>query len=93
MEILGAKPVVSSAAFKKKKLRVEATVADTTTIEIWVNGARVSPPSKVKVKPGGGGVSRLTIKGTAGALNVTQPPGANSLVVISDGVASASFAF
>ena len=93
MEVLGAKPVVASAVFKKKKLRVEAVVADTATIEIWVNGARVSPPSKVKVKPGAGDAWRLTIKGTAGALNVTQPPGTNSLVVISDGVASAGFSF
>ena len=68
-------------------------MADASSIEVWVNGARVSPPAAVKVKPLAGGLSRLTLKGAAGALNVTLPPGANSLVVVSDGVASASFPF
>lgn len=75
LEVLGPKPVVASAVWRpgRKRLKISAAAADAASLEVWVNGARVAPPARTKVKAGAGGALKVTIKGAAAALNVTRP--------------------
>lgn len=88
LDVTGPKPVLSAATFKGgKKLVALADVHGATEIEVWVNGVEVSPPARAKLKASGA-ATQITLKGSADALNVTEPAGANSLVVVADGAAS-----
>lgn len=94
LDVAGPKPVVSSASLRaaRGKLVVTATVSDRASVEIWINGVRIAPPLRIKAKPRGD-ATKITIKGTVEQLNATKPAGSNMLVVVSDGAASAPFAF
>jgi hypothetical protein len=93
LDVRGPKPVVATAVYKtNRKLTVTASVADLASLEVWVNGVRVSPPLRARTK-GPAGATRITIKGSAAALNATAPAGSNAVVLVSDGVASDPFAF
>ena len=49
---------------------------------------------RIRTKPDAGtGGTRFIVKGTPSELNVTQPAGSNSLVLVVDGVASDPVAF
>ena len=92
IEILGPRPIVDSIDYRasKKRLTVNsrASVAG-LTVEIRVNGIAIAPPGRIRTKPDSTtGGARLIVKGTSAALNVTQPAGSNSLVLVVDGVAS-----
>ncbi len=97
VEILGPIPVVDSIDYRSTKKRLTVSSRSSVaglTVEFRVNGVTVSPPGRIKSKPDNAtGGTRLIVKGTAAALNVTQPAGSNSLVLVVDGVASDPIAF
>jgi hypothetical protein len=95
IDVLGPRPVVASATFRagKNKLAVTAAAPAGASFEVWVNGVRVSPPARAKARENGDGTVRVTVKGSAGDLNVTAPAGSNALVLVADGAASDPFAF
>jgi hypothetical protein len=92
VEVAAPRPVVASAVYKaaRRKLTVASSAADVPTLELWINGTRVAPPAKTKVKRTGGGFSIVVKKLPDGAV---AAPGANTLVVVSEGVASEPYAF
>ena len=96
IEILGPKPTVDSIDYRstKKRLTVSAHVPAGLSVEIRVNGTTIAPPGRIKTKPDTAtGGTKLIVKGTASALNVTLPAGGNSLVLVVDGVASDPVSF
>ncbi len=94
LDVVGPRPSVASVVYKaNKKMTITATVEAGASIEVWVNGTRVAPPARVKRKANGDGATRITIKGSASALNVTEPAGANALVLVADGSESEPFSF
>jgi hypothetical protein len=94
VDVAGPKPVVSSVVYKTgKKLTITVNLEGASDIEVWVDGARVSPPARAKARANGDGTARITVKGTAEQLDVTAPAGMNALIIVADGAASDPFAF
>ncbi len=95
IDVTGPKPVISGALYRASKSRLEIGVGslDATELEIRVNGVTVAPPARIKRKPTGTGGTQLRVKGSASDLHVSATAGANSVVVVADGVASDPFAF
>ncbi len=79
IDVTGPKPVISGAAYRASKSRLEIGVGslDATELEIRVNGVTVAPRAGIKRKPIGTGGTQLRVKGSASDLHVSATAGAN----------------